>query len=164
MCYSMVRRNQRLAVSAKKSTLARLALLLRYLWALPNTFVGLLFVPLTCVKGGQRRIVDGVLELDAPAIAWMLRRCIPMPGGAAAMTLGHVVIGRDGRALALTRDHERAHVRQCEAWGPVFIPAYLLAGVWAMINGRAAYRDNYFERQAEGDTGVPARAERRTKN
>jgi hypothetical protein len=160
----MARRNQRLAVSANKSASARLALWPRYLWALPNTFVGLLFVPLTYVQGGHRRIVDGVLELDAPAIAWVLRRCVPIPGGAAAMTLGHVVIGRDGHALQLTRAHERVHVRQCEAWGPVFIPAYLLAGVWAMINGRAAYRDNYFERQAVGDTRVAARAERRTKN
>jgi hypothetical protein len=46
----------------------------------------------------------------------------------------------------------------------VFIPAYLLAGMWAMISGRAAYRDNYFERQAGGDTGLAARAELRTKN
>lgn len=64
------------------------------------------------------------------------------------MTLGHVVLGRDPRALAATRAHERAHVRQCEVWGPAFIPAYVLASVWALISGGGAYDGNYFERQA----------------
>jgi hypothetical protein len=65
-----------------------------------------------------------------------------------AITFGHVVIGRDGDWLAASRQHERAHVRQCELWGPLFIPAYLIAGLWAMVHGRPAYADNYFEREA----------------
>jgi hypothetical protein len=28
-----------------------------------------------------------------------------------------VVVGRDARALAACRAHERAHVKQCERWG-----------------------------------------------
>ena len=48
----------------------------------------------------------------------------------------------------MTRAHERVHVRQCEAWGPFFIPAYLIAGAWAWLRGEGAYEGNYFERQA----------------
>jgi hypothetical protein len=33
-------------------------------------------------------------------------------------------------------------------WGPAFIPAYLLAGLWAFVNGAGAYEGNYFEREA----------------
>jgi hypothetical protein len=103
---------------------------MRYLWAAPNTFLGLLFVPLALVSHGRLAVVDGVLELHGGLFALLLRRCTLSPGVASAMTLGHVVIGRDGPALAATRPHERVHVRQCEVWGPAFIPAYLVAGLW----------------------------------
>src|SRR5687768_108760 len=96
----------------------RAMLLLRYLWALPNTVIGLVFLPLAA-RGGIA-IVSGVLELHGPLVGAVLRRAVPMPGGAAAMTFGHVVIGRDQCALDLTRAHERVHVRQYERWGPAF--------------------------------------------
>ena len=57
-------------------------------------------------------------------------------------------IGRDRDALEATRAHERVHVRQCELWGPFFLPAYFLASLWAVVNGRGAYHGNYFEQQA----------------
>jgi hypothetical protein len=66
------------------------------------------------------------------------------------MTLGHVVIGRDRDCLDHSRAHERIHVRQAERWGPLFIPAYLLASLFAKLRGRDAYRDNPFEREAYG--------------
>lgn len=94
------------------------------------------------------RVVDGVLEIHGPCIQWFLRRCIPIPGGAAAMTLGHIVIGRDQQCLDSTRPHERVHVRQCERWGPLFIPAYLFFSLRLLIRGGDAYRDNPFEREA----------------
>jgi hypothetical protein len=50
--------------------------------------------------------------------------------------------------LADSRQHERVHVRQYELWGPLFIPAYMIAGLWATVNGRPAYAENYFEREA----------------
>jgi hypothetical protein len=121
---------------------------IRYLWASPNTLLGLLFVPLALVGHGRLAVVDGVLELHGGLIALLLRCCIPRRGGASAMTLGHVVIGRDGPALAVTRPHERVHVRQYELWGPAFIPAYLVAGVWGVLKGEGAYQGNYFERKA----------------
>lgn len=127
---------------------------LHYVWAFPNTLVGLLLVPAALAPNGGVHIVDGVLEIHGPAIDWVLRHVVPIRGGAAAITFGHVVAGRDAEMLDLTRSHERVHVRQCEVWGPAFIPAYLLAGVWASVQGRGAYEDNYFERQARGADGT----------
>lgn len=64
------------------------------------------------------------------------------------MTLGHVVIGRDAQSLERTRDHERVHVRQCERWGPAFLPAYLLCSAWMFLTRQDPYRDNPFEKEA----------------
>ena len=69
-------------------------------------------------------------------LAWLLAHLTPMPGGAAALTLGHLVIAVDRRSLELTRAHERVHVCQCETWGPVFVPAYVAASLWAVWRGR----------------------------
>jgi hypothetical protein len=64
------------------------------------------------------------------------------------MTLGHVVIGRDAVSLENTRSHERVHVEQYERWGPLFVPAYLLASLWAIARRRHPYFDNAFEQEA----------------
>ena len=120
---------------------------LRYIWAAPTTTLGLI-VLFAGLWRADTRIVDGVVEAHGPVLAWMLRHLTFTPGGAAAMTLGHVVIARDHDALDLTRAHERVHVRQCERWGPLFVPAYLAASVWAAAHGRHVYFDNRFERDA----------------
>jgi hypothetical protein len=122
--------------------------LLRYIWALPNTFLGLLFIPLAIIMKGRMEIVDGVLEIRGELISWILRHCVPLRGGAGAITLGHVVLGRDREALLASRRHERAHVRQYEILGLAFIPVYIMASIWALINGRGAYRGNYLEQNA----------------
>jgi hypothetical protein len=122
--------------------------LLRYIWALPNTLLGLLFVPIVIVTGGRMEVVEGVLELQGRPISFILRHCVPIRGGACAMTLGHIVLGCDDRSLSATRRHERVHVRQCEVWGPAFIPAYLAAGLWGLVRGKGAYEGNYFEQAA----------------
>lgn len=81
-------------------------------------------------------------------MSWGLRRLVMPPRGASALTLGHVVLGRDAEALHRTRRHERVHVAQYERWGPFFLPAYALASLIAVLSGRRAYRDNAFEREA----------------
>ena len=124
-----------------------MVLLLRYLWALPYTLAGLLFVPFVLLTGGRARVFRGVLELDGRLPAFWLRHVV-LVRGAAAITMGHVVLGRDATALSRTRAHERAHVRQYELWGPAFVPVYLLAGAWAFVTRQGAYRGNYFEREA----------------
>ena len=124
--------------------------LLIYLWASPATLLGLLFLPAAWLDHGVQ-VVDGVIELHGRLVAWFLTHCTPLDGGASAMTLGHVVLGRDAELLALTREHERVHVRQYERWGPFFIPAYLLLSAVLKFQGRQAYMDNPFEREAFGN-------------
>ncbi|QOV87344.1 hypothetical protein [Humisphaera borealis] len=124
--------------------------ILLYAWALPTTAVGLLFVPAALI-GGRLRWVDGVLELHGGGVRYFLEHGTLLPGGASAMTLGHVVLGRDQAALDRTRSHERVHVRQVERWGPLFLPAYVVASIVAAVRGRDAYRDNMFEREAFAD-------------
>ena len=131
------------------STLRRI---LVYMWAAPTSVIGLLFLipPMLRLTHVHMRIVDGVLELHGGLVTRFLRHGTFLRGGAAAMTLGHVVLGVNQRALDETRDHERVHVRQVERWGPAFIPAYLLASVIAWMRGQHPYLDNYFEREAFG--------------
>lgn len=122
----------------------------RYAWASPTTLIGLAVVVATRATGGRARVVDGVLEAHGGAATWLLKRAVPLENGASAMTLGHVVIGRDPAALDDTRVHERVHVRQCERWGPFFVPAYFAASAVAFLKRRDPYRDNRFEREAYG--------------
>jgi hypothetical protein len=120
---------------------------LRYVWASPNTAVGLLLTAAVLLTRGRAQIVDGVLEVYGGA-ADVVLAALPIAGGAAAITFGHVVLARDRALLSMTRSHERVHVRQYETWGPLFIPAYLLAGAWSFASGTGAYEGNYFERDA----------------
>jgi hypothetical protein len=119
-----------------------------YLWVLPTSLVGLPFVAIAILSGGRLRIVDGVLEAHSIALRLILRYCTPVRGGASAITMGHVVLGQDQHALEWTRSHERVHVRQCERWGPLFLPAYLFAGLLALMRGKRMYLDNRFEVEA----------------
>ena len=122
--------------------------LLRYIWALPNTLLGLLFVPLVLFTRGGIHVVDGVLELHGKLISFILKKCMPVRGGVSAMTLGHVILGQDRESLAVNRLHEHAHVKQYEILGPSFLAVYLAASLWAWFRGRGAYRGNYLERKA----------------
>jgi hypothetical protein len=105
-----------------------------YLWAAPNTLVGLLAA--ATVRGRRSRWRGTLLVEDASGgLAAFLRR-----RGFTAITLGHVIITNrpvGDRLLA----HELAHVGQHERWGIGFYPAYLLTSV-------RGYRRNPFERAA----------------
>lgn len=115
---------------------------LGYLWASPNTLLG---IAIGLMLGGRFAWVDGVCEIHGPRVAKVLSRLL-VP--ALALTMGHVVFGRDPAALAFTRRHERVHVRQYAIWGPFFLPAYLGVSVWLYAIGRDGYRGNPFEIQA----------------
>jgi hypothetical protein len=121
--------------------------LLRYLWAAPATLLGFALAALA-LRRGRVRVVDGTVEAHGPWLRWLLSTCVPLRGGASAMTLGHVIVGQDQRALDVSRAHERVHVRQYERWGPLFVPAYVTASVWAVLSGGHYYADNRFERDA----------------
>jgi hypothetical protein len=136
--------------------LSTMAFLVRYAWAAPTTALGLVLV-VAGLHRAQLRIVDGVLEAHGPALAWLLTHLTLLKGGAAALTLGHVVIACDDRSLESTRAHERVHVQQCERWGPFFVPAYLAASLSAFLRGRHFYFDNRFE--VEAFTSAPSASE-----
>ena len=124
---------------------------LRYLWALPNTMLGLCFVPFTLLSGGRVRAERGVLEVYGGFARFFLRRCLFVK--ASALCLGHVIIGQDRACLDHARDHEHVHVRQYERWGPFMLPAYLLSSFLAWWRGDNFYLDNRFEREAYGRVG-----------
>jgi hypothetical protein len=95
---------------------------LGFIWTLPNTVIGLLLGMLTFQRP---RLAHGLLLFDRgprglTALMLKARR--------SAMTVGFVVLSStplEGRLLA----HERHHVRQYCAWGPLFIPTYLLLAI-----------------------------------
>lgn len=106
-----------------------------YLWAAPNSLVGLAGALTTASRPVRCRgvlLIEGGRGGLARFLAWR---------GFTAITLGHVIVANqplDDHLLA----HELAHVAQHERWGPLFYPAYLLTSL-------AGYRRNPFERAAE---------------
>lgn len=122
--------------------------ILGYLWASPNTAIGLVLTGLNLLTRGEASVVDGVVESHGGAVAWALRNHPLMKQGVAAMTIGHVVVGLDEDRLNLTRIHERVHVEQYARWGPFFLPAYLGSSVWCLCTKKDPYRDNVFEIEA----------------
>ena len=122
-----------------------------YLWAWPTTTVGLVAGGLALLTGGRVQVERGALEFHGGFARWLLERRVVR---ASAMTLGHVILGRDAHCLESCRDHEQAHVRQVERWGAFFLPAYIFASALAWGQGRHYYLDNWFEidaRRACGD-------------
>ena len=119
-----------------------------YIWAFPATVLGLLFVPVAILSGGSVRIVQGAVEVQGGLVAWFLRRGLLFLPGAAAMCLGHVILGRNQECLERSRNHEHVHIRQYERWGPLMIPLYLGAGLILLLRGYDPYLDNPFEREA----------------
>ncbi len=128
--------------------LRRMKRSLAYAWAAPTTCVGLTAGALTLATGGRVQYRLGTLEFHGGFSTWLATR-----NGFAAMTLGHAIIGRDADSLDYCREHEQAHVRQVERWGVAFIPAYLLASLWAWKQGKHYYFDNWFERDARRACG-----------
>jgi hypothetical protein len=117
-------------------------------WALPNSLLGFAIGLATLATGGGVRRVGRAIEFHGGLAAWLLQRAAPLEGGAMAITLGHVILGRTAAALDISREHEWVHVGQYERWGPFFIPAYLLASLALWLAGRDPYRENPFERAA----------------
>ena len=116
-------------------------------WAAPNSLIGLTIGLVGLATGGHCHRVAGVLEFYGGLIERLLA-VAPLSGGASAMALGHVVLGRDRATLDRCRPHELVHVRQYERWGPLFLPAYFLSSLVVWLRGGHAYLDNPFEVQA----------------
>lgn len=110
--------------------------LVRFVWTLPNTVIGLVLGLLTFQAP---RALDGLVVFDrrARGLTWLMPRL-----GRSAMTIGYVILSSkplEGRLLA----HEQHHVRQFATWGPLFIPVYLLLAI------PFGYRRHPMERAAD---------------
>ncbi|MEL7496406.1 MAG: hypothetical protein AAFN77_02260 [Planctomycetota bacterium] len=124
---------------------SRLVRFIGYLWAGPNSLIGLTVGLIGLCTGGKVAAHRGCLEFHGGFVKWALDT---VAGGAMAMTLGHTILGQSDRGLAFVRDHEQVHVRQYERWGPAFLPAYLLSSGYLWLRGRDMYRENPFEAEA----------------
>ena len=113
---------------------------LGFVWAMPNTLLGLVLGALTFQTP---RIHGGAIVFDRGprGVTWMLRAM-----NRTAMTLGFVIVSAapvEGRLLA----HERHHVRQSMLWGPLFVPVYLALAI------PFGYRRHPMERAARRAAG-----------
>lgn len=132
---------------------------IRYVWALPVSCFGIVLIPFVILSGGTFRIVSGVIEAEGGMIPFLLSRLCPR-FGIAAMTIGHVIIGRDQESLMRCRQHELIHVRQYERWGLLFPLLYLLSSGAALVRGKDLYRNNRFEEEAFHASGPEVSAQR----
>jgi hypothetical protein len=108
---------------------------LGYVWALPNTLLGLVLGLLSF----QRPRLDGeviVFDRARRGFLWAFGR-----RGWRAITLGHVVLATR-RLEGSLRKHELTHVRQQARLGPLFLPSYLALHVFT------GYEKNPFETAA----------------
>ena len=113
---------------------------LGFVWAMPNTLLGLVLGALTFQTP---RIHGGAIVFDRGprGVTWMLRAM-----NRTAMTLGFVIVSAapvEGRLLV----HERHHVRQSMLWGPLFVPVYLALAI------PFGYRRHPMERAARRAAG-----------
>jgi hypothetical protein len=118
-----------------------------YVWAAPNTLLGL-FAGLAVLSfGGRVCVVGGTLEFYGGLLGSFISSTPPL-FHFRAITFGHAILGVSAADLEAVRQHEHVHVAQYEVWGPLFLPAYAASSIWQFMNGRHAYHDNFFERRA----------------
>ncbi|WP_345776319.1 hypothetical protein [Luteimonas salinisoli] len=121
------------------------------LWTLPNTVLGL-------GAGAAGLAFGATARLDRRELAIVFQRWPWGPGG--AMTLGNVILhtadsldapcftyahraGHCEEPAVRIGDHERAHVLQYMALGPLFLPLYLLCGGISVRNRFERAADRY---------------------
>lgn len=120
-------------------------------WALPNTLIGLLLGVVGMLAGAR-------MTLRQRDLAVVFHRWPWGPGG--AMTLGNVILhtgdsldiqcatyahtaGLCEEPRVVLADHERAHVYQYMALGPLFLPLYFMCGGISVRNRFERAADRY---------------------
>jgi hypothetical protein len=123
---------------------------LGFIWTSPNTLIGLLLGLFTFQMPSVR---DGAVIFDRRqrGLTWLMPRF-----RRTAMTVGFVILSAEpvsGRLLA----HERWHIRQFCAGGPLFIPVYFRLAI------PCGYRRHPMEFRAQIAAGerAPARPDAR---
>jgi hypothetical protein len=125
-----------------------LAQVLGAAWTLPNTVLGLLAGLAALVRGAHAQFAHGALVFHGVRFG---------PGG--ALTLGQVILHtgdtlessaktywcrqHGGDECVRLGDHERAHVYQYLALGPLFLPLYFLCGGISWRNRFEQAADRY---------------------
>lgn len=120
----------------------------RFCWAFPCTFGGLLLALLgrSQVLGLYRDAL--VVRPRARVFLWFYRRF-----HVGAFTWGQVILlaPKYGMGDGWLLTHEHVHTRQAQRWGPLFPFAYGVCSLIALGGGGKAYADNAFEVEAEQD-------------
>lgn len=131
--------------------LRRMLIWLGALWTLPNTLLGLLLGAIGLAFGAHAHWRRREMALVFHRWPWG-------PGG--AITFGNVILhtgddldspcvtyahraGHAHEAPIVLADHERAHVYQYLALGPLFLPLYLLSGGISVRNRFERAADRY---------------------
>jgi len=131
--------------------LRRILIALGALWTLPNTLLGLLLGATGLAFGAHAHWRKREMALVFHRWPWG-------PGG--AITFGNVILhtgedldspcvtyahraGHANEAPIVLADHERAHVYQYLALGPLFLPLYLLSGGISVRNRFERAADRY---------------------
>lgn len=98
------------------------------LWTLPNTAIGLVVGAVAVMLGSRARVGRNAIEfLDQPFVGLLRKSAITLGNTihyAPGRTPDILVLRYDGRAFVSLGEHERAHTRQYERWGPFFLIAY----------------------------------------
>jgi hypothetical protein len=116
-----------------------------YVWVAPVTVFGLIFALVAYWLGATVKRRFGVLEVAGSTRTPIL---CSISSRFEAITLGHVILGRNHGTLSRYRSHEHVHVRQYERWGLLFPILYVLASFRALLTGKRFYWDNLFEIEA----------------
>ncbi len=116
-----------------------------YLWVAPITLFGLFCALIAYWLGASVKRRFGVLEVAGNSRTPLLRA---ISNQFDAITLGHVILGRNHGTLTRWRSHEHVHVRQYERWGVLFPVLYVFASFKALLCGKRFYWDNVFEVEA----------------
>ncbi len=120
-------------------------------WTLPNTMLGLIAGFAGCLAGAHMHVSRSDLAIVFSRMPWG-------PGG--ALTLGNTILhtgdslqcpcvtyahraGHVQEPAIVLADHERAHVFQYMALGPLFLPLYFLCGGIGVRNRFERAADRY---------------------
>jgi hypothetical protein len=135
-----------------------LLLILRRLWALPNTLIGLIYGILGLVLGAKVHWAGdvGILRFTD----------VPKSILGTAMSLGHVQLFSAGYFKTFGGDYtpnrfgvsvvaeETLHTRQAEVLGPFYLLFYGLGLIISLITTRTTHHNNFMEKAPERGAGL----------